>query len=60
MRLLARHTAAGIFRVEVSGWDKDQAFFVEKAELQWSALSGTHIALTCVVPEDRQTRLTSV
>jgi hypothetical protein len=25
-----------MYRVEVSGWDNTQSFFVEKAELEWS------------------------
>ena len=27
---------ASLYRVEVSGWDQDQAFFVENSELEWS------------------------
>jgi hypothetical protein len=44
MPLLARNIAVSIYRVEVSGWHKQQAFFVEKSELHWSAPSGKHIA----------------
>ena len=51
MTLLPRHTAAGIVRVEVSGWDKHQAFFVEKSELRCSAPSVLHIALATAVPD---------
>jgi len=51
MTSLARNTTVSVFRVEVSGWDKHEAFFVEKAELQWSALSGKQIALTSAVPD---------
>jgi len=31
--------------VEVSGWDEDEIFFVEKSELSWDDFAGKHIAL---------------
>ena len=31
--------------VEVSGWDHNEDFFVEKTELHWSEQSGKHILL---------------
>jgi hypothetical protein len=44
--LLTAHTpAVGTYRVEVSGWDSSQAFFVEKTELEWSEESGKMITL---------------
>jgi hypothetical protein len=51
MMLSARFPIAGLYRVEVSGWDKNQAFFVEKSELEWSEESGKCVALTNAVPD---------
>jgi hypothetical protein len=34
------------YRVEVSGWDKHQNFFVEKSELEWTEESGKQVALS--------------
>jgi hypothetical protein len=34
------------YAVEVSGWDNNQDFFVEKTELHWSEQSGKHILLS--------------
>jgi hypothetical protein len=36
---------ASNYRVEVSGWDEDEIFFVEKSELSWDDLAGKHISL---------------
>ena len=33
------------YSVEVSGWDNNEDFFVEKTELHWSEQSGKHILL---------------
>lgn len=33
------------YSVEVSGWDCDQTFFVEKTDLKWSESSGKHLVL---------------
>jgi hypothetical protein len=49
--LFARFPITGLYRVEVSGWDKYQAFFVEKSELEWSEESGKCVALTNAVPD---------
>ena len=35
----------GTCRVEVSGWDQNEIFFVEKSELSWDDFAGKHIAL---------------
>ena len=35
----------GSCRVEVSGWDEDEIFFVEKSELSWDDFAGKHVAL---------------
>jgi hypothetical protein len=34
------------YRVEVSGWDSSQAFFVEKSELEWDEASGKQVKLS--------------
>jgi hypothetical protein len=38
-------SAAGLYPVEVSGWDREQDFFVEKCELEWSEEAGKQVAL---------------
>lgn len=45
MPLETHFTRTSLYRVEVSGWDHEQAFFVEKAELEWSEESGKQLAL---------------
>jgi hypothetical protein len=45
MLLTAWHLVVGAYRVEVSGWDSSQSFFVEKTELEWSEDSGKQITL---------------
>jgi hypothetical protein len=37
--------AANLYRVEVSGWDDNNAFFVENAELEWTEETGKQVAL---------------
>lgn len=37
--------------VEVSGWDEDEIFFVERAELGWDEFAGKHVALTRMLSE---------
>ena len=32
-------------RVEVSGWDQDEIYFVEKSTLDWDEFAGKHISL---------------
>jgi hypothetical protein len=51
MSLSARFPITSLYRVEVSGWDKSQTFFVEKSELEWSQESGKHVTLTSAVPD---------
>ena len=34
------------YRVEVSGWDSSQSFFVEKSELAWNEESGKQVRLS--------------
>jgi hypothetical protein len=43
--LSARVPLAGLYRVEVSGWDTNHAFFVEKSDLQWSEEKGERVVL---------------
>jgi len=38
-------------RVEVSGWDSDENFFVEKSSLNWDDFTGRHVSL-CHMLED--------
>lgn len=38
-------------RVEVSGWDENQSFFVEKSELAWDDFAGKHISLQRMLPD---------
>ncbi len=38
-------SVANLYRVEVSGWDSTHAFFVEKADLEWSEESGKHLIM---------------
>jgi hypothetical protein len=39
------------YRVEVSGWDEDEIFFVEKSHLDWDDFAGKHISLRHMLPE---------
>jgi hypothetical protein len=39
------------YRVEVSGWDENQAFFVEKSDLAWDDFAGKHISLQRMLPD---------
>jgi len=40
MILTAEHRVTNLYRVEVSGWDDNKAFFVENSELEWTDDSG--------------------
>ena len=37
--------------VEVSGWDEDEVFFVERSELGWDEYAGKHVTLTRMLSE---------
>jgi hypothetical protein len=39
------------YRVEVSGWDENQAFFVEKSDLAWDDFAEKHISLQRMLPD---------
>jgi hypothetical protein len=45
MILTPEHPATNLYRVEVSGWDDNKAFFVENSELEWTEESGKQITL---------------
>jgi hypothetical protein len=45
-----RYPMADMYRVEVSGWDKNECFFVEKSELEWSEECGKQICLRRAIP----------
>lgn len=51
MSLSVRFPITSLYRVEVSGWDKSQTFFVEKSELEWNEESGKHVTLSSAVPD---------
>ena len=51
MMLSGHYAIASTYRVEVSGWDKNQAFFVEKSELEWSEECGKQLLLTRAIPD---------
>ena len=51
MSLSARFPITSLYRVEVSGWDKSQTFFVEKSELEWNEESGKHVTLASAVSD---------
>ena len=46
MTLTAEHSDTNLYRVEVSGWDDNKAFFVENSELEWTAESGKRVTLS--------------
>ena len=41
---------SGSYRVEVSGWGLDNAFFVEKTDLVWYRVGGKKLLLSQVLP----------
>ncbi len=43
--ILPASPAVTVYRVEVSGWDNNKAFFVENSELEWSEESGKQVTL---------------
>ena len=45
MILTAEHPALSLYRVEVSGWDDNKAFFVENSDLEWTENSGKQVTL---------------
>ena len=51
MTLSVQSPSTSLYRVEVSGWDENQSFFVEKSELEWNEESGKQVALRHAVPD---------
>jgi hypothetical protein len=45
MLLSAAHPASRTYQVEVSGWDQNEAFFVENSELSWDEQAGKQVGL---------------
>jgi hypothetical protein len=41
----------GDFRIEISGWGLDNSFFVERANLSWTADGEKHVQLHRALPE---------
>jgi hypothetical protein len=39
------------YRVEVSGWDENEIFFVEESDLDWDKFVGKHISLRRMLPD---------
>jgi len=52
MHLSPISTATASYRVEVSGWDSSQSFFVEKADLEWSDSGEKLVVLRHELRED--------
>ena len=44
-------TGVDHFRVEVSGWDEEEVFFVEKSDLAWDEFAGKYVSLRHMLPE---------
>jgi len=38
-------------RLEVSAWDKNEMFFVEKSDLAWDEFAGKHVSLEHMLPD---------
>ena len=51
MILSARYPITNLYRVEVSGWDKNQTFFVEKSELEEGEEDGKQVTLSHAIPD---------
>jgi len=45
MILTVENPAVNLYRVEVSGWDDNKAFFVETSHLMWGEESGKQVTL---------------
>lgn len=52
MHLSPIRTTTASYRVEVSGWDSSQSFFVEKADLEWSDSGEKLVVLRHELRED--------
>ncbi|HEY6265981.1 MAG TPA: hypothetical protein VIW93_14360 [Candidatus Acidoferrum sp.] len=56
MNLTIAQLVLDTHRVEVSGWDISQSFFVEKPELEWNEVNGKQITLRRVLRKDDAVR----
>jgi hypothetical protein len=45
MNLIAEYPTTNLYRVEVSGWDDNKAFFVENSDLEWTEETGKQVTL---------------
>lgn len=52
MAFVADHTVSHLYKVEVSGWDQDKSYFVERSELEWDELGQKFVVLTHEIPKD--------
>jgi len=43
--MVGAHSNPSGSRIEVSGWDEDEMFFVEKSEFSYNEVTGKHITL---------------
>lgn len=46
MALSGRYPFANVYRVEISGWDQEEVFFVERADLEWDEKQGKKVWLS--------------
>jgi hypothetical protein len=46
LALSSRFPTTNLYRVEVSGWDLEENFFVEKTDLEWDEIQGKRIRLS--------------
>jgi len=51
--MIASEVLAGAecYQVEVSGWDENEMFFVEKSDLAWDEFVGKHVSLEHMLPD---------
>jgi hypothetical protein len=50
-RMVITNLSTNVSRIEVSGWDEDETFFVEKSEFAYDEVAGKHITLQHNLPE---------
>jgi hypothetical protein len=46
LALSARFPTTSLYRVEVSGWDSEENYFVEKTDLEWDEVHGKRLHLS--------------
>jgi hypothetical protein len=49
--MVITNLSTDISRIEVSGWDEDEMFFVEKSQFSYDEITGKHITLQHNLPE---------